>query len=61
MKKPLRTKGRMCAGKRRHPTRGKALAHMRQLVRRGAASERLNVYECPHCGGWHVGHLGKER
>ena len=55
-----RTKARMCAGKRRHATREKAVEALWALVRRGAKRSRLNVYECPHCdGGWHVGHLGR--
>lgn len=59
MKRPLRTKGRSCAGKRRHPRRDAALGHLAVLVAEGAV--RLNAYPCRHCGGFHVGHLPKPR
>lgn len=58
----ITTKGRGCAGKRRHGTARAAEGHMRELVdRRGASPDRLNVYRCKHCGTWHVGHLGRRR
>lgn len=56
-----RTKGRMCSGKRRHPGKDGAEKAKRALIRRGANPARLAVYECGHCGGWHLGHLGRPR
>ena len=48
-----------CKGKIRHATRGVAEAACRSLMRRGmgrAEEGRLNVYSCPRCLCWHVGH-----
>lgn len=60
MKRPLRTKGRSCKGKRRHPSRQAALDHLARLEAEGGV--RLNAYPCRFCGGgWHVGHLPKPR
>ena len=60
MKRPLRTKGRSCTGKRRHDTREQAADHIAELEAVGAV--RLNAYQCKHCdGGWHIGHLPKPR
>lgn len=59
MKRPLRTKGRSCVGKRRHGSQPEARAHQAELERLGAV--RLNAYPCGFCGGYHVGHLPKPR
>ena len=57
-----RTKGRMCAGKFRHPDKKSAVAEMWRLVREGARRSALNVYRCRYCdGGYHVGHVGRRR
>jgi hypothetical protein len=48
-----------CKGKIRHATQGVAEAACRSLMRRGmdrAEEGRLNVYWCPRCLRWHVGH-----
>jgi hypothetical protein len=50
------TKGRKCDGKRRHSTRARALAAIRELVSRGAAPGALKAYACQYCSSWHVGH-----
>jgi hypothetical protein len=50
---------RLCRHKFRHPTRGAAEAAMRSLVRRERhcpEAGTLNVYRCPRCLAWHVGH-----
>jgi hypothetical protein len=53
----LRALARRCFPKEQHTTRGKAEAQMRSLLKRDLhKNERLHVYECPHCGAWHVGH-----
>jgi hypothetical protein len=49
------TRERACSGKKPHRTRGAATAAMRAHIAAGA--KRLNVYCCPHCARWHVGHL----
>ncbi|GLH97376.1 hypothetical protein [Phytohabitans aurantiacus] len=51
------TKGRGCEGKQAQPTRKAALAQITSLVRRrGALRSRYQVYQCRHCGAWHIGH-----
>lgn len=48
-----------CKRKIRHATRGVAEAACRSMMRRGierSEEGRLNVYQCPRCLGWHVGH-----
>lgn len=48
---------RACRKKHRHPSQGKAEAHLRSLIRLGKAEEdELQTYLCPHCSFWHVGH-----
>ncbi|MGW6498565.1 hypothetical protein [Nonomuraea angiospora] len=48
---------RMCGGKIRHPNRRRAAGHLRALAAAGkAVAARLNVYRCPVCLDWHVGH-----
>lgn len=57
----IATKGRGCGTKLRHPDRAAAERQIDKLVRRGAAAQRLNAYQCKHCKQWHVGHRPKER
>jgi hypothetical protein len=59
VKRPLRTRGRSCAGKRAHDTETSASEHLDRLVRQGGV--RLNAYRCKFCHQWHVGHLPKPR
>lgn len=48
---------RMCGDKRQHPTRKSAAGHRAALARHRRVSVRaFNVYRCPICGFWHVGH-----
>lgn len=50
---------RPCWRKERHPSRGKAEAALRSLLKRlegCKAPAQLNVYQCPHCRMWHTGH-----
>ncbi len=51
-----RIRGKSCTGKIRHKTREGAEAHARDLRSKG---ERVWVYRCHFCGGWHVGHPTK--
>lgn len=53
------TKTRSCTGKRRHPTKGAAQAALRTYIEQGASPGSMHVYRCRHCGGYHVGHLGR--
>jgi hypothetical protein len=39
----------------RHKSREDAIAHKSSLIIAGRASASLQVYECKHCGYWHVG------
>jgi hypothetical protein len=53
----------MCKHKRRHGSQGAAEAAMRSLIQRGLHAPEageLNVYPCPRCLGWHVGHRRQE-
>ena len=53
-----------CKGKLRHSSRGSAESAMRSLIRRGLHRPEegdLNVYQCPRCLTWHVGHTRKRR
>ncbi len=62
-----------CWRKIRHTEREPAEAQLRSLIDRGlqahgltpewARDKFLHVYQCPHCGGWHVGRtsLGRFR
>lgn len=48
-----------CRGKDRHKSSGAAEAAVRSLIRRGQhrpEEGELNVYHCPRCLKWHVGH-----
>jgi hypothetical protein len=43
--------------KKYYTTKGQAKEGMQGLIRRGAyCPERLSVYKCKDCGGWHFGH-----
>jgi hypothetical protein len=50
-------------GKERHASRGKALAALRSLTRRGLnnAGGELRVYWHPRCEAWHIGHLVRQQ
>jgi len=48
-----------CGHKRAFATEAEAQATLPALYRRNArtgSSYRLNVYRCPYCGAFHVGH-----
>lgn len=50
-------KRRSCRKKRRHPDRQSAIQHREELIRdRYAFRDNMTIYECEHCGYWHVGH-----
>lgn len=49
---------KQCAGKRRHPSMGKAEAHLRHLAEKdGLEPSALTTYLCRYCKSWHVGHV----
>ena len=56
-----------CEGKVRHGTKSAAviaLAKLRKMPRRKLgkpAPDGFTIYECRHCGGWHVGTVSKGR
>lgn len=59
----LRARANPCWRKEKHKSQGKAEAALRSMRRRPENlrdGDRLNVYECRHCGWWHVGHRGEE-
>jgi hypothetical protein len=53
------TKTRSCTGKRRYPTEEAAQKAVRRFVQHGASPGSIRAYSCRHCGGYHVGHLGR--
>ena len=44
-----------CDGKIRHRNRTGAIIHLRKLN-----NAQMNLYPCPWCLGWHVGHSNRE-
>lgn len=46
---------RSCTGKQRHGTAAEGHAHVHSL-RRTKDCARMDVYQCPFCNGFHVGH-----
>ena len=54
-----RRQHRMCGSKQRHETEEAARAHLDALVADPDA-ERLAVYLCDYCRGFHVGHRRRE-
>ena len=63
----IRRKEASCEGKVRHATKSAAviaLAKMRKIPwqkLKKPAPDGFDIYECRHCGGWHVGAVGKGR
>lgn len=57
----LRGWARPCWRKRYYHTVIAAETHRRALLRRGLARDpmRLHVYQCPHCGRYHIGHASR--
>lgn len=45
-----------CSGKIKHLSWHDAEQAM-SAMQKDCAPEELNIYECPHCGLWHVGHV----
>lgn len=46
-----------CDGKTVYPTKAHALA----MLRRRHRGSSQNLYQCPHCREWHVGHQGPDK
>ena len=54
------TPARACGAKKRNPTRSDAQRQLARIVAlRGAAPSSYTVYQCRHCGCWHIGHEGR--
>jgi hypothetical protein len=51
-----RRRRKACQGKQRHPDKQSASQHWYALWKKDG--EKMRVYKCPHCHGWHVGHRG---
>jgi hypothetical protein len=47
-----------CWRKHQWATRADAIAHLSDILKHHVAKDvsRINVFECQHCGFWHVGH-----
>lgn len=54
-----RSQDRACGDKFAHATKKAAQAHMHALIRKGNVC--LEVYRCPWCDQYHVGHRGRGR
>lgn len=52
-------KDAQCTGKHRFPNKHMAAQVARKTSQRHG--QALGAYECPHCGGWHVGHPSGKR
>lgn len=53
---------RGCFGKQQHPSRKAAAGAMWALIRdQGEKRHDFNVYKCPLCSNWHVGHRAAGR
>lgn len=57
----IRTRARACDGKIRHEYKAQALGQWAGLAHAGARYNQLQVYKCPYCAGWHVGHRSGKR
>lgn len=53
-KRHLRRKA--CEGKRRHPSVREAQHAVQVLYQRHVVDGEVQAYQCPFCGGYHVGH-----
>jgi hypothetical protein len=51
-----RLRRKECEGKRRYATAGEASAAVNAARGSAAGGQYLEAYQCPHCGGWHIGH-----
>lgn len=49
---------RSCQHKRRYPCRWKA--ERAALAARRRTGHWIAAYPCLYCGGWHIGHVGRE-
>ena len=45
-----------CTGKVGHDSRDSAMRARRTLTRGKVGEYPMNVYKCPHCGQYHIGH-----
>lgn len=48
---------RACEGKHRYDSEGQARAAIAALHARKGYQGRLRAYRCPHCNGYHFGHM----
>ncbi len=52
---------RGCVGKHKHPSKGKAEAHIRALMKVDAPdTDKLDAYFCVRCHSYHVGNRNHE-
>lgn len=51
-----------CERKRRYKSQKSADRAIRSIKKRGAifVNDRPKIYECPHCGGFHIAHKRKK-
>jgi rubrerythrin len=48
-------------GKQQHTSRAGAKAQREGIRKRKGAADGLEVYTCPHCGYFHIGHGHKKQ
>lgn len=51
---------KMCGGKVRHASQPSANEQLESMKASGKSVKRMNIYECPFCGYFHIGHKPKE-
>lgn len=51
---------RACTGKARHRTADFARIALARLYGRVGYTGRMNVYRCPFCNGFHIGHAPRK-
>lgn len=58
----MNPRDRQCRGKHKHPSKGKAEAHIRHLEKtKFVAPGTMRAYACGRCVYWHVGHKSRQQ
>ena len=56
MSSKRRLRRKVCEGKIRHASADAASIERRKLLKRTLDTSRIDVYPCPFCNGYHIGH-----
>jgi hypothetical protein len=60
MSSKRRLRRRVCTRKRRHATDNNARVELFMIRKNHGYTGHLNVYRCPFCNGFHVGHTPRK-